>query len=294
MKPYDPLGLNDARDYADIESIPIGKEGIMRGWRVSSLSRRILSLNTAQKLIRVEFDQPRSLVLSFVESQKIVFDYSSPKATVTILEYSQALDAGSLVDMVVKRESQTAIRGYMFWSHVVYRNENLRYDEQRFRGRRARPDGLWAYLLANVNKLERQAARWLRLLRHDPHGPALDGDGSFPVVIDYAGDVERARELDLWCAHCRERFEVRAVQHELYKRFSHSSIRPVWGDPSPDGYALLVQPTGSIRAFSIDVLSRIVRRLPEQERKQFDRNAELPPIVTDTLALSEEQIGCLA
>jgi hypothetical protein len=40
------------------------------------------------------------------------------------------------------------------------------------------------------------------------------------------------------------------------------------------------------------VLSRIVKRLPREEHDKYIQAAELPPIIVETLALSDEQIGC--
>jgi hypothetical protein len=292
MKPYDPLDFHAECEYLDIERIPVGQIGIVRRWRVSGMSRRILSLNTPQKLIRMEFDQPQSLVLSFVESQKITFDRSTPKGALTLLEYAKVLETGSLVDFAVKHETAHSLRGLVFWCHVEYRNEHLGAGDQKLRVRRVKPDGIFAHRLAYVAKTDRYAAQWLRRLHHEPYGPSLEGGSSFPVVIDYAGDADRADKLDLECQHCHERFEVRGAQDNLYKRVPYSQVDPSWDESPPDSYTLLVYPDGAVRAFSTAVLSRIVKRLPQEEHDKYIQAAELPPIIVETIALSEEQIGC--
>jgi hypothetical protein len=282
VRPYDPQGFDHLSDYGSWRDVPLGEAGILRRWRVF---KRYTSG-------AIDFDQPERRRIRFSLNRQVVLDAATPRGTVTLSEYLKALETGSLVDIVVRRESDERVEGTAYWCHVEYRNQHLREEYAETRSTSFKPDALFAWRLAYSTKTERHAARWLQELGHDLQGAALEVTDSIPVTIDFVRGRDRAQVPDLYCTRCHARFEVKGRMSDRHRRFSHSQARPFWDENPVGGYNLLVFPNGNVEAYSNAELIPVIRTLPIQQREAYDTFVQLPRKDAKRLALRSEQLRC--
>lgn len=178
--------------------------------------------------------------LSFGRNTRLRLSDQGSRSTPTLEVYASLLEVGRAVEVLGMAQEQS-FSAVAFWCAA-------RYDGQRRDGSR-KPDPEFVSVLASAAKDERIAARALRDVGHDPHGPATAEPKPYVVVLS-AALGGRALNADLECRRCSTRFEVKGRPHDAKLRFSHSKGRTFAQENRREDFHIVIERHRRIRVFS--------------------------------------------
>lgn len=232
---------------------------IVRAREVLELPR--LGANVALTVRGAE--QPAEL--SFAASTVLVLDPGEKAGRRTVGEYSQALEVGTLVDVLVAVDEM--VSGIGFWASV-------KYDNPRDTGS-IKPDASFALRLAHAAKAERMVAADLNARGHEITGAAIHPPPYIVLIGRHLGG-HRAGKPDLVCTRCGTGFEVKSRPYDDHLRVSSSSLRPFTAENAPDGFQAFVLRHSRVQYFSNRDIASWVRTQTAVDAG-YDRFVELPP-----------------
>jgi hypothetical protein len=178
--------------------------------------------------------------LTFPSEVELTLASTGPRRRRSLIEYAVALECGRAID-VLGRTTNHGFEPLAFWCAA-------RYDGQRKHGSR-KPDPEFVFTLANADKDERIAARFLRGLGHVPTGLAVEEERPYEVTLA-AARGGRPQNADLQCICCGLRFEVKGRPRDSKLNLSHSTARTFAHENRKQDYHLLVERHHTIRIFS--------------------------------------------
>jgi hypothetical protein len=220
--------------------------------------------------------------LTFPAATMLVLDPNDRRGQMTLAEYAQALEDGTLIDVLVEVPPVGATRGIAF-------SVSVQYDNPRDTGS-LKPDASFALKLAHAAKGEREAAAWLRGLGHVVVGDAIH-EPPYVVVIGRARGGHRSINQDLACTRCGRRFEIKT--RDSYLRISSSVNRPFVTENASDDLQLFVLRHEKMRCFrNADVARYVSGR--SSARSTYDTYVELPEEWAVTHEVAPASLVCSA